>query len=98
MASWLNEEDTSMDPVVYDVHPVDLVFSVQVGIKSRLDIFHNRMPRIGVVHEVPEARGVNDGQPKTNTIFFNIGAYGLDLDRLWHEFICGPFSLFWWVK
>jgi hypothetical protein len=62
MASWLNEVYTGVDSIVYDIHAVDLVLSVQVGIKSLLNVIHDWSPRLVIVDEVTKAGGINNGQ------------------------------------
>ena len=59
---WLNEVNTSVDTVVNDVHAIDLVLGIQVGIKSLFDVIHNWSPRLIVVNEITKAWGINNGQ------------------------------------
>lgn len=82
MASGLDEEDTSVDTVVNDVHAVDLVLSVQVCIEALLDVVRDWSPRLIVVDKVTEARRVNNGQTKANASLLDVGADGLDSDGL----------------
>jgi hypothetical protein len=63
MASWLNEVHASMYSVINNVHAVDLVLSVQIGIKALFNVVHNWSPRLVVVDEVTETRSVNHSQP-----------------------------------
>jgi len=56
----LDEVDDSVDTVVDNVHAVDLVLSVQVGIEPLLNVLDNWIPRLIVVDEVAKARCVND--------------------------------------
>jgi len=62
VAGGLNEENTSMDAVVNDVHAVDLVLGIQISIEALLNVVHNRTPGFIIVHKVTEARGVDHGQ------------------------------------
>jgi hypothetical protein len=62
MASRLNEVNTGVDPVVNDIHAVDLVLSVQVCIETLFDVIHNWSPRLIIVNEVTKTRGINNGQ------------------------------------
>ena len=90
VASGLDEVDTGMDAVVDNVHAVDLVLSLQVGIESLLDVLDNWSPRVIVVDKVTKARGINNGQAEANTILLNIGADGLDGDGLGDDIGMGP--------
>lgn len=87
-----------MDPVIDNIHTVNLVFSVKVRVKARFNVLDDGMPGVGVIDKVAKAGSIYNGQAKTNTIFFNIGAYGFDLDCLWHELVGGPFALLWGVE
>ncbi len=78
MASWLNKVHTGVNSVVNDVHSVDLVLGIQVGIEALLDVVYNWSPGLIVVDEVTESRGINNSQTKTNAVLLNICAYGLD--------------------
>lgn len=82
VASGLDKEDTCVDAVVHDVHPVDLVLSIQVSIEALLDVIRDWPPGLVVVDEVTEARGINNGQAQANTGFLDICADGLDGDSL----------------
>lgn len=82
VASRLDEEDTSVNSVVNDVHAVDLVLGIEVGVEALLNVVGNGAPRLVVVDKVAEARSVNNGQAETNTSLFDIGADGLDGDGL----------------
>jgi hypothetical protein len=82
VARGLDEEDHSMDAVVHDVHAVHLLLLVQVSVKPLLNVLNNGLPRFVVVDEVAKTRSVNNGQPQTHTIFLDVGADGLDRDRL----------------
>jgi hypothetical protein len=62
MACWLDEVHTSMNPVVHDVHTVDLVLSIQVSIKALLNVVHNWPPRLIIVNEITKPRGINNSQ------------------------------------
>lgn len=82
MASGLDEEDTSVNTVVNNVHAVDLVLSVQVSIEALLDVVRNWSPRLIVVDKVTEARCVNNGQTEANASLLDVGADGLNGDSL----------------
>lgn len=82
VASRLNKVYASMHAVVNNVHPVHLVFCVKVGIKALLNVFHDRSPRVVVVHKVAESGSVDDGETKANTVLLNVSANGLDAHRL----------------
>lgn len=85
VASWLNEENTSVNSVVDNVHAVNLVLSVKVGVEALLNVVDNRAPRLVVVDKVAKARGVDDGETETNTSLFNIGTDGLDGNSLGND-------------
>lgn len=55
----LDEVDTCMHTVVNDVHAVDFILGIQVGVKSLLDVLNNWSPGVIVVDEVTKARGIN---------------------------------------
>lgn len=62
VASWLDEVHTSMDAVVNDVHAVDLVLGIQVGIESLLNVINNWPPRLVIVDKVTKAWGIDHCQ------------------------------------
>lgn len=82
VASGLNEVDTGVDAVVDNVHAVDLVLGIEVGIEALLDVLGDWAPGVVVVHEVAEAGGVDHSQAQANSVLFDIGADGLDVDSL----------------
>lgn len=82
MASRLDEENTGVDSVVDNVHSVNLVLSVQVGVEALLNVVDNRAPRLIVVNEVAKAGGVDNGQAQADAGLLDIGTDGLDGDSL----------------
>lgn len=74
VASGLDEVDNSMDAVVHNVHTVDLVLSVEVSVKSLLNVLNNGVPRFIVVDEVTEARRVDNSQSEADTVLLDISA------------------------
>ena len=76
------EVDTGMHAVVDDVHTVHLVLCVQVGVEALLDVLHDWPPRVVIVHEVTETRGVNHGKTKAYAVLLDVGADGLYADGL----------------
>lgn len=60
MASGLDEENASMDAVIDNVHSVNLVLSIQVGVVTLFDVVYNGSPRLVIVDKVSETRRVND--------------------------------------
>ena len=40
----LDKVDTCVNSVINNVHPVDFVLSIKVGIKSLLNVFNDRSP------------------------------------------------------
>lgn len=98
VAGWLNEEDAGMDAVVHNVDTVDLIFSIEVGIKALLDVVDNWTPRFVVVHKITKARGIDNSQPQADTSLLNIGADRLDSDGLRDDVEAGSLALLGWVK
>lgn len=82
MAGGLDEENASMDAVVNNVHSVDLVLSVQVGIEALLDVVRDWSPGLVIVDKVAETRGINHGQTETDAGLLDIRTDGLDSDSL----------------
>ena len=62
VASGLDEVDAGVHAVVDNVHAIDFILGVEIGIKSLLDILDDWSPGVIVVHEVAESRGINYGQ------------------------------------
>ena len=91
--SGLDEEDAGMDTVVHDVHAVDLILRIKVGIVTLLNVVDNGPPRLVVVHEVAEAGCVDDGQTETDTGFLDIGTDGLDRDGLGYYVKARPLAV-----
>jgi hypothetical protein len=85
VASGLDEVDTSVDAVVDNVHAVDLVLGVQVGVETLLDVLGNWAPRVVVVDKVTETRSVDDGQAQANAVLLDVGTDRLDVDGLRSE-------------
>lgn len=85
VTSGLDEKDTGVDAVVDNVHAVDLVLSIEVGIKSLLNVVDNGSPRLVVVDEIAKAGSVNDGQAETNAGLLNISANRLNGDSLGND-------------
>jgi len=75
MSSWLNEVHTGMNSVVNNVHSVDFVLGIEVGIKTLLDVVHNWSPRLVIVDEVTKTRGIDNSQPEAYAILLDICAY-----------------------
>jgi len=93
VASGLDEEDTSMNAVVNNVHPVDLVLSIQVSVEALLDVVGNWTPRLIVVDKVTETGRVDDGQSETDTGLLDICADGLNGDSLGEDVEARPLTL-----
>lgn len=85
VSSRLDEEDTGVDAVVHDIHAVDLVLSVEIGIKTLLDVVNDGAPRLIVVDEVTEAGRIDNSETEANTSFFNVGADGLNGNGLGND-------------
>jgi hypothetical protein len=46
VTSRLDEVEASVDAVINYLLPVHTIFLLQVGIKTRLDVFHDRLPAV----------------------------------------------------
>ena len=77
VARGLDEVDNSVDAVVHDVHAVDLVLGVKVGIEPLFNVLNDGVPRLIVVDEITEAGGIDNGQPQANAVLLNVSADGL---------------------
>jgi hypothetical protein len=93
VASRLDEVDAGVNPVVNDVHTVDLVLSLEIGIESLLNVLNNWSPGVIVVHKVAESGGVDHSQSKSDAILFDVGTDRLDGDSLWDDVQTGAFAL-----
>jgi hypothetical protein len=94
----LNKVHAGMDTVVDDVHAVDLVLGIEVGIKALLDVLDNGTPGLVVVDKVTKSRSINDVQSQTYTILFNVCTDGLDGNGGGCEVEAGLFLLLGWVE
>lgn len=93
MASWLDEVNARMHAVVHNVHAVNLVFGVKVGVVSLLDVLDDWAPRVIVVHKVAKPGGVHDSQAQAHSVFFDIGTDGLDRDGLGDDVVAWSLAL-----
>ena len=73
----LDEVDACVNAVVDNVHSVDLILSLEVGVESLLDVLNDWSPRIVVVDEITEARCVHDCQSESDAIFLDVSTDGL---------------------
>ena len=62
MTCRLDEIHAGMHTIVHNIHAVDLVFGVKIGIKSLLDVVYDRLPGFLIVHEITETRGIDHGK------------------------------------
>lgn len=74
VASGLDEEDASVDAVVNDIDTVNLVLSIEIGVKALLNVVDNGAPGLIVVDEVTETWGVDHGEAEAHTSLLNISA------------------------
>lgn len=74
MTSGLNKVDASMDSVVNDVHTIDLVFCLQICIKSLFNVLDDWTPGIVVVDKISETRCVNNCESQSDTILLDVCA------------------------
>jgi hypothetical protein len=93
MASGLDKENASVDSVVNDIHTVDLVLGIEVGIVTLLNVVDNGTPGLVVIDKVTKAGGINNGQAETDTSLLNVGADGLDSDGLGNDVKAGSLAL-----
>ena len=93
VAGGLDEVDARVDTVVNDVGTVDLVFGLQVGIVSLLNVLDNGAPRVIVVHKVTKPGRVDHGQAKADTVLFDVSADGLDGHSLGDDVVAGGSAL-----
>lgn len=63
-----------MDTIVNNVHTVDLILCIQVGIKTLLDVVNNWSPRLIIVDKITEAWGIYNSQAKSNTVLLDVCA------------------------
>lgn len=89
----LNKVNAGVDSVVDDVAAVNLIFGLQVGIETLLDVLNDGAPRIVVVHKITETGGVNNAQTQTDTILLDISAGRLDRDGLGDDIGIGARAL-----
>ena len=85
VAGGLDEVHAGMHAVVDDVHAVDLVLCLQIGIESLLNILNDWSPRIIIVDKVAKARRVNNSQSQPDSILFDVCTDGLDGHGLWDD-------------
>lgn len=97
VASWLEEVDASVDAVVNDVHAVDLVLGIEVGVEALLDVIDDWSPGLVVVDEVSKSRGINNSQAKTDAVLLDVRAERLDGNSLGDNVEAGSLALAWWV-
>ena len=94
----LDEVDTGVHSVVHDVHPVNLVLGIEVGIETLLDIVHDWSPRFVIVDEITKTRGINNSQTQTDAVLLNVGTDGLYRYGLWDDVEAGSLTLPRWVE
>lgn len=75
MTCWLDEVDTGVDSVINNVHSVDLVLRVKVGVEPLLNVLNDRPPRIIIVHKVTKAWCIHYCQTQADTVLLNISTY-----------------------
>lgn len=97
MTRWLNEVDAGVDPVVNDIHAVDLVLGIKIRVEALLNVLDDRLPRVIVVDEIAKARGIDNCQTKAHAILLNIGADGLYGYRLGDDVQTRPLALTRWI-
>lgn len=94
MTSRLNKVYTSMDTIIHNVDPVDLVFCIEVRIESLFNVLDDRPPRVIIIDKVTKSWCVNHRQTQTNAVFLNIGANRLYRDGFWDDVETGASSFF----
>lgn len=91
----LDEINASMNTIVNNVHAIHLVLGLEVCIKSLFDVLNDRPPGVIVVDKVAKARCIDNSQPQSNTVLFNVGTDGLYRYSLWDDVKTGAFSFTW---
>lgn len=72
MAGWLDEVQAGMDTVVDHLLSVDPVLLLEVGIEPSLNVLHDWLPALIVVHKVTKTGGIHNGQAETNTALLDV--------------------------
>jgi stage III sporulation protein SpoIIIAA len=98
VASGLNKIHTGVNSVVHDIHSVDLVLGIKVGIKALLNVIHNWSPRLIIVDEITKSRGINNSQTQTNAILLDIGTNGLYRHGFWDDVETGTLAFPRWIE
>jgi len=98
MACRLDEVNAGVNPVVDNIHAVDLVLCVQIGVITELDILHNGAPGVVVVDEVAKAGCVHHSQAKSHPVLLDVGADGLDGYGLGNDIESRTFALSWRIE
>ena len=93
VTSGLDEEHTSVNAVVDNVHPVNLILRIKISVESLLNVVHNRAPRLVVVNEIAETRCVDNSQPKAHACFLDVCADRLNGDSLGNNLEAGRLAL-----
>lgn len=78
MTRGLDKVHAGMDSIIDNVHAIDLVFGIEVGIKTLLNVLDDGAPGIVIVDKVSESGCINDRQSQADAILFDIGTDGLN--------------------
>ena len=62
VASRLNEIHACVNAVIHNVHPIDFVLSIKIGVKALLNVLNNGTPGRIIVDKIAKSRRVNNGQ------------------------------------
>jgi hypothetical protein len=93
VAGGLDKEDTCMNTVVNNIHAVNLVLSIQVGVESLLDVVDDRAPRLIIVDKISKTWCIDNSEAETNTCLLNVGADGLNGNSLGNNVEAGSLAL-----
>ena len=62
MTRRLDKVNTCVHSVVYNVHSVDLVLGIQVGVETLLNVLNNRPPGVIIIDKVTETWCIHNGK------------------------------------
>lgn len=78
---WRDEVEADVDAGVGQADPVDPGLGVQERLVLWLDVVDDGLPAVGVVHGVPEAGCVHDGEGEVHAGLLQQDFVGVNLDR-----------------
>lgn len=60
MSGRLNEVDARMHAIIYNIHAIDLVLGIKIGVEACLNVLNDRSPRVVIVDKITEARRIHN--------------------------------------